>query len=61
MILNEELFNIGDHSLYFWRKISSMAAYNSHTDAELTDLLKSDDHAAFTKIYDRYNGLLHVF
>jgi RNA polymerase sigma-70 factor (family 1) len=29
-------------------------AYNLLTDAELMDFLKSDDHAAFTEIYNRY-------
>jgi RNA polymerase sigma-70 factor (family 1) len=31
-----------------------MADYRSHTDQELTDFLKSGDHAAFTEIYNRY-------
>jgi RNA polymerase sigma-70 factor (family 1) len=31
-----------------------MAAYSSFSDTELTDLLKSDDHIAFTEIYERY-------
>jgi len=38
-----------------------MTAYGSFSDTELTDLLKLGDHAAFTEIYDRYNGLLYVF
>ncbi len=38
-----------------------MVTYNTLPDAELTDLLKSGDQAAFTEIYDRYNGLLYVF
>lgn len=38
-----------------------MNAYNSFTDLELTDLLKSGSQSAFTEIYDRYSGLLYVF
>jgi RNA polymerase sigma-70 factor (ECF subfamily) len=38
-----------------------MATYNSYTDVELTDLLKSGNHAAYTEIYDRYSGLLYIF
>jgi RNA polymerase sigma-70 factor (ECF subfamily) len=31
-----------------------MADYNTYTDEDLTDLLKSNDHAAYEKIYQRY-------
>ncbi len=33
--------------------------YSGHTDHELIDLLKADDHRAFTEIYDRYWKLLY--
>jgi RNA polymerase sigma-70 factor (family 1) len=36
-----------------------MPDYSHFSDAELTDLLKSNDHAAFTEIYKRYFGLLY--
>ena len=35
-----------------------MKAYNSFTDVELVDLLKSGDETAFTEIYNRYWKLL---
>src|ERR1035437_1202808 len=35
-----------------------MTAYNSFTDIELIDLLKSGDETAFTEIYNRYWKLL---
>src|ERR1035437_1828865 len=35
-----------------------MTAYNSFTDIELIDLLKSGDESAFTEIYNRYWKLL---
>jgi RNA polymerase sigma-70 factor (family 1) len=38
-----------------------MAIYNQLTDAELSGLLMSDDRAAFTEIYDRYNSLLYIY
>jgi RNA polymerase sigma-70 factor (family 1) len=38
-----------------------MADYRSHTDVELTNLLKSGDQAAFTGIYERYKGLLYIY
>jgi RNA polymerase sigma-70 factor (ECF subfamily) len=31
-----------------------MLNYNTHTDQELSALLKNDDHAAFNEIYSRY-------
>jgi RNA polymerase sigma factor (sigma-70 family) len=34
--------------------IADMSNFSSHTDEELTDLLKSDNHIAFTEIYKRY-------
>lgn len=37
-----------------------MADYGKFSDSELTDLLKSDDRAAFTEIYDRYKRLLFL-
>lgn len=40
---------------------ASMVNYALIPDHELADLLKSGDRAAFTEIYDRYNGLLYVF
>jgi len=38
-----------------------MGTYSSFSDAELTDLLKSGDRAAFTEIYVRYRGLLYIY
>lgn len=38
-----------------------MIIYNSLSDIELMDLLKSGDKKAFTAIYDRYNGLLYIY
>jgi RNA polymerase sigma-70 factor (ECF subfamily) len=38
-----------------------MAPYTSFTDAELAGFLKLGDKAAFTEIYDRYNGLLYIY
>lgn len=40
-----------------------MAAYSTHTDQELTALLKAGDHVAYTEIYRRYFKLLfkHAF
>ena len=35
-----------------------MAAYKTYTDTQLTDLLRSGDHLAFTEIYRRYTGIL---
>lgn len=38
-----------------------MSAYNSYTDMELTDLLKSGEEGAFTEIYNRFSGLLYTY
>jgi RNA polymerase sigma-70 factor (family 1) len=38
-----------------------MTAYNSVSESALIELLSSGDHAAFTEIYDRYNGVLYVY
>ncbi|MCC8425948.1 RNA polymerase sigma factor [Mucilaginibacter sp. UR6-11] len=38
-----------------------MTALSTLSDPELVALLQQGDHAAFTEIYDRYNGLLYVF
>lgn len=35
-----------------------MDKYDKYTDLELTDLLRSGDHHAFTEIYQRYTALL---
>lgn len=35
-----------------------MTEYQIYTDVELTDLLRSGDHLAFTEIYQRYTGVL---
>jgi DNA-directed RNA polymerase specialized sigma24 family protein len=35
--------------------------YSSLSDQELTVLLKEGDHAAYAKIYDRYQGLLYTY
>jgi len=35
-----------------------MTAYSTYTDSELTGLLRSGDHLAFTEIYQRYTGVL---
>ena len=37
-----------------------MADYSKITDQELVDLVKDDDQAAFTEIFDRYNGPLYI-
>lgn len=36
-----------------------MIDYHSLSDSRLMTLLKSDDHVAFTQIFDRYNKLLY--
>jgi RNA polymerase sigma-70 factor (family 1) len=36
-----------------------MIDYHSLSDSKLMALLKSDDHVAFTQIFDRYNKLLY--
>ena len=38
-----------------------MIAYNSFSDTELTDLLKSDDQFAFTELYNRFKGILYIY
>jgi len=38
-----------------------MIIYISLADAELADLLKSDDTVAFTELYNRYIGLLIIY
>lgn len=38
-----------------------MYDFKSANDQELLFLLKEGEHAAFTEIYNRYNGLLYVF
>lgn len=37
-----------------------MAAYNSLSDVELTELLRLGDNAAFTEIYNRYHAALYI-
>jgi RNA polymerase sigma-70 factor (ECF subfamily) len=37
-----------------------MSRCRTLSDAELTDLLKSGDHDAFTEIYERYFGVLYL-
>nr|WP_121271909.1 RNA polymerase sigma-70 factor [Pedobacter schmidteae] len=37
-----------------------MAAYDSFSDVELTELLSAGDNAAFTEIYRRYHAALYV-
>jgi len=37
-----------------------MPAYRNYTDAELMALLKSDDHKAFARLYERYWRRLYV-
>lgn len=37
-----------------------MPGYQELSDTELVSLLCSDDHGAFTEIYDRYSGLLYI-
>lgn len=37
-----------------------MILYSELTDADLADLLRSGDHAAYTQLYLRYSGLLFV-
>ncbi len=37
-----------------------MSKYHQLSDEELTDFLKTGDHAAFTEIYNRYFWLLHT-
>lgn len=36
-----------------------MTVYSAYTDMELVDLLKQDDHFAYTEIFLRYNRLLY--
>jgi DNA-directed RNA polymerase specialized sigma24 family protein len=36
-----------------------MTAYQSLTDKQLTDLLRSGDHSAYNEIYNRYSRLLY--
>lgn len=38
-----------------------MLSYKTCSDKELVDLLKSDDQAAFTEIYERYKAILYIF
>ena len=38
-----------------------MVVYESLSDTEITDLLKSGDLAAFTEIYNRFKGLLYIY
>jgi RNA polymerase sigma-70 factor (ECF subfamily) len=38
-----------------------MEIYESLSDIEITDLLKSGDQAAFTEIYNRFKGLLYIY
>jgi len=38
-----------------------MVVYESLSDTEITDLLKSGDQAAFTEIYNRFKGLLYIY
>ncbi|WP_121811272.1 RNA polymerase sigma factor [Mucilaginibacter kameinonensis] len=38
-----------------------MANYSKLNDLELSDLLKDNNHHAFTEIYERYAGLLYVY
>lgn len=37
-----------------------MSTYQSYTDNDLVSLLKENDYAAYTEIYNRYSGLLYV-
>jgi RNA polymerase sigma-70 factor (family 1) len=37
-----------------------MTAYSGFSDIELSTLLKEGDQAAFTEIFDRYNGALYI-
>lgn len=37
-----------------------MTAYSAHTDQELIALVKKGNTAAFTEIFDRYNGALYI-
>jgi RNA polymerase sigma-70 factor (ECF subfamily) len=37
-----------------------MAAYSTLTDIELSNLLRSGDHFAYTEIFNRYNSLLYI-
>jgi RNA polymerase sigma-70 factor (ECF subfamily) len=38
-----------------------MAVYNSHSETEICDLLKSGDKEAFAEIYNRFKGLLYIY
>lgn len=38
-----------------------MITYDSLADAELTNLLKSNDTVAFTELYNRYKGILYIY
>jgi len=37
-----------------------MVKYTVYSDQELTDLQRSGDHLAFTEMYNRYKGILHI-
>ena len=37
-----------------------MARYEKHNDLELTTLMKSGDHEAYTEIYNRFKSVLYV-
>jgi RNA polymerase sigma-70 factor (family 1) len=43
------------------RYINEVEDYQSYTDQELLSLLKDNSKAAFTQIYDRYQGLLFIY
>lgn len=38
-----------------------MLSYNTFSDHELTNLLKSGDHIAYNEIYKRFQGLLYIY
>jgi RNA polymerase sigma-70 factor (family 1) len=38
-----------------------LAAIKTLSDSELLDLLKSGSQAAYTEVYDRYQGLLYIY
>ena len=40
--------------------MSSAPVYNTLTDQELLNLLKADDRAAFTEVYNRYHAALYI-
>jgi hypothetical protein len=41
------------------RQLTGMSGYKLYSDDQLLELLKADDHAAFTEIYARYSEVVY--